>query len=98
MLQDKAVRFGVMGTVVTALCCFTPLLVLLLTGVGIGWAIGYLDYVLLPALISFVGLTVYALHRRPRIDLPTASHRDPETDGATPASVQKLTSPQGDEL
>jgi membrane protein implicated in regulation of membrane protease activity len=66
MWRDRTVRFGVIGTVVTALCCFTPLLVLLLTGVGIGWAIGYLDYVLLPALIFFAGLTVYAVWRRQR--------------------------------
>ncbi|RIK36798.1 MAG: mercury resistance system transport protein MerF [Chloroflexi bacterium] len=66
MLQDKTVRFGVIGTVIVALCCFTPLLVLLLIGVGIGWMIGYLDYVLLPALFFFVALTVYALWKRSR--------------------------------
>jgi mercuric ion transport protein len=96
VLQDKTLRFGVIGTVVAALCCFTPLLVLLLTGVGIGWAIGYVDYVLLPALFVFVGLTGYALWKRPRA-LPTAPRSHPATDCACPPPVPKPASPQGNE-
>lgn len=66
MLRDKNVRIGLVGTVIVALCCFTPVLTLLLIGVGIGWAVGYLDYVLLPTLFFFVGLTVYASWKRSR--------------------------------
>lgn len=66
MWRDRAVRFGVIGAVITALCCFTPILVILLTAVGIGWVVGYLDYVLLPALFLFIGLTIYAVWRRQR--------------------------------
>ena len=55
---------GIIGTVVAALCCFTPLLVVLAGVVGVSAIIGYLDYVLLPALIFFIGLTVYALWQR----------------------------------
>ena len=55
---------GIIGTVFAALCCFTPLLVILAGVVGLSAVIGYLDYVLLPALIFFIGLTVYALWRR----------------------------------
>ncbi len=55
---------GIVGTVLAALCCFTPVLVVLLAGVGLSGAIGYLDLVLLPALAIFAGITVYALWRR----------------------------------
>ncbi len=55
---------GLIGTAIVALCCFTPVLVLLAGVVGAAAIVGYLDYVLLPALIFFVGLTVYAARRR----------------------------------
>jgi mercuric ion transport protein len=57
-------RLGIIGTVVTALCCFTPVLVVFLGAVGLSVAIGWLDYLLLPALVLFLGLTVCALWRR----------------------------------
>lgn len=57
---------GIAGTVVTALCCFTPILVVLLGAVGLSAWLGWLDYVLFPALAFFVALTVYALWRRQR--------------------------------
>lgn len=67
MFSDKKVlRFGVIGTVITALCCFTPILVILFATVGLSRAVGYLDYVLLPALFVFIGLTIYALWRGQR--------------------------------
>ena len=56
-------RFGIVGTVIAALCCFTPVLVVLFGAVGLSWLIGYLDYVLFPALIIFVGITLYAIWR-----------------------------------
>ena len=66
-MNDKALlTTGIVGTVLAALCCFTPVLVVLLTGVGLAAAIGYLDLILLPALAIFVGITVYALWRRKR--------------------------------
>ncbi len=66
-MKDKTLlTTGIVGTVLAALCCFTPVLVVLLTGVGLAAAIGYLDFVLLPTLAVFVGITVYALWRRKR--------------------------------
>jgi mercuric ion transport protein len=59
-------RTGVIGSVVLALCCFTPVLVVLLGIVGLSALTGWLDLVLLPALAVFVGLTVYAVWRRQR--------------------------------
>lgn len=55
---------GVIGTVVTALCCFTPILAILLGVVGVSFLVGWLDVVLLPALAIFVAITAYALIRR----------------------------------
>jgi mercuric ion transport protein len=55
---------GLMGSVIVALCCFTPVLVVLASVVGVSAIVGYLDYVLLPALLFFVGLAVYAIRRR----------------------------------
>ncbi len=64
-MSNKALlATGIGGTVVAALCCFTPLLVVLLGAVGLSAVIGYLDVVLLPALAIFVGITLYALWRR----------------------------------
>jgi mercuric ion transport protein len=54
-------RIGIVGVVVSALCCFTPVLVVLLGFLGVAAWIGYLDYVLMPALLFFLVLTVYAL-------------------------------------
>ena len=63
-MRDKLLLMGIVGTVVAALCCFTPVLVVLLGAVGLSALLGVLDYVLVPALIFFVGLTAYALIRR----------------------------------
>jgi len=59
-------RVGIIGSIIAALCCFTPVLVVLLGVVGVSWLAGYLDYVLLPVLIFFLGLTAYALRQRQR--------------------------------
>ncbi|MFQ5565123.1 MAG: mercury resistance system transport protein MerF [Paracoccaceae bacterium] len=63
MNDKKLLKFGIVGTVVAALCCFTPVLVIVFGVVGLSAAVGYLDYVLFPALAIFVVLTVYALWR-----------------------------------
>ena len=55
---------GLVGTFIAALCCFTPILVVLAGIVGLSTIVGYLDYVLLPALVFFIGLVAYALWRR----------------------------------
>ncbi len=56
-------RTGLFGTAVTAVCCFTPALVLLLGAVGLSAWLGWIDYVLWPALLFFMGLSVYAFRR-----------------------------------
>jgi hypothetical protein len=61
-------RVGVIGTALVALCCFTPVLFILLGVVGLSALTGYLDYVLLPALAIFIGLTIYAIQRKRQAD------------------------------
>jgi mercuric ion transport protein len=66
LTDRKLLKVGIVGSVITALCCFTPVLVILLGLVGLSALGGWLDYVLLPALAAFVGITIYALWRRGR--------------------------------
>ena len=51
------------GTAAVALCCFTPVLVLLLAAVGLSAFTRYLDFVLLPALVIF-GLLALVSYRK----------------------------------
>ena len=64
--NDRLLKYGLIGTVLVALCCFTPILVILLGAVGLSALMGWLDIVLLPALALFVGITLYALWQRQR--------------------------------
>ena len=66
MTNRALLRTGIIGTVIAALCCFTPILVILLGAVGLSAMLGWLDYVLLPTLAVFIGITIYALVRRSR--------------------------------
>lgn len=61
--DQKLLCTGVTGSVIAAICCFTPVLVILFGAIGLSWTVGYLDYVLLPALAIFLGLSVYAAGR-----------------------------------
>lgn len=65
---EKWFRVGVAGSLLVALCCFTPVLVILFAVVGLSALTGYLDVVLLPALAFFIGLAVYALWRKRKAD------------------------------
>ena len=64
MKNTTLLRTSIIGTVLVALCCFTPILVVLLGAVGLSALTGYLDVVLLPALAIFIGLTIYAFYRQ----------------------------------
>ena len=65
-MNNTLLKVGLIGAAIAALCCFTPILVLLLGVVGLSALLGMLDYVLLPALIIFVGIIVYALLQQRR--------------------------------
>jgi mercuric ion transport protein len=60
----KLLGIGVGGSTLAAVCCFTPALAVLLAAGGLSAWLGWLDYVLLPALVLFLGITAYALIRR----------------------------------
>ena len=64
MANDRLLKIGIIGTVIAALCCFTPVLVVLFGAVGLSALVGYLDLILVPALAVFVIITVIALLRR----------------------------------
>ena len=66
MTDRKLLTLGLGGSVLAALCCFTPLLVWALGALGLGALIAGLDDVLWPTLLLFAGLTVYALFRKSR--------------------------------
>jgi mercuric ion transport protein len=66
MPDRRLLGIGLLGAAVSAVCCATPTLAALLAAVGLSAAIGWLDYVLLPALAVFIGIVVYALVRRKR--------------------------------
>jgi mercuric ion transport protein len=57
-------KVGVGGAVFEALCCVTPVLVILFGVVGLSAYVGYLDYVLIPALVAFIALILYALRKK----------------------------------
>lgn len=66
MKDATILKTGIAGSVIAAICCFTPTLVILLGAVGLSAWLGWLDYVLLPTLAIFLGITVYGLWRRQR--------------------------------
>lgn len=65
-VKDRLLKVGVIGAIVAAICCFTPVLVVLFGAVGLSAVVGYLDIVLLPALAVFLVITGYALWKRSR--------------------------------
>lgn len=66
-MKDAAIlKTGIIGSVVATICCFTPVLVILFGAVGLSAWLGWIDYVLFPALAVFLGMTAYGLWRRRR--------------------------------
>ena len=66
-MNDKTLlRTGIVGSAIVALCCVTPILVVAVSAIGLAAIVGWLDFVLFPALAFFLGLTAYALIRRRR--------------------------------
>lgn len=65
-MKNKLFKMGVIGTIITALCCFTPVLVVLFGALGLAALVGYLDLVLFPLLGVFLVLLVVGLFRYKR--------------------------------
>ena len=66
MDRHSLLRTGIIGSAVTAICCFTAVLVLLFTALGVSAALGWIDWILLPALAIFLAMTAYAIWLRRR--------------------------------
>ena len=81
MDNNKLLRTGLIGSVIVALCCFTPVLVILLGVVGLSALTGYLDYVLFPALILFLGIAGYAACRKHQSQQNSACCKTGHEDG-----------------
>ena len=63
-MEDRTLlKTGIIGSVISAVCCFTPLLVVGLGVIGLSAWLAWLDYLLLPSLGVFLGLTGFALWR-----------------------------------
>jgi len=60
-MNKQLFKVGIIGSVIAALCCFTPILVILFAALGISALVGYLDYVLFPLLGLFLIVVVVAL-------------------------------------
>ena len=64
MNENRLLKTGIIGSVIVALCCVTPVLVLLFGVLGLSALVDGLDFVLLPALAVFLAITGYALWKR----------------------------------
>lgn len=60
MTSLQRLKIGIIGSLLAALCCFTPLLVMLLGAVGLAAWIEHVDAVLMPSLVFFLLWTAYA--------------------------------------
>ncbi|MEW6683243.1 MAG: mercury resistance system transport protein MerF [Nitrospirota bacterium] len=79
--SSRLLKTGAVGSTIAAVCCFTPILVVLLGALGLGAIAGYLDYVLLPVLGLCLAILAYGLYLRRRERAaccpPQANHREP---------------------
>jgi mercuric ion transport protein len=62
-LSKKRLYTAIGGTLLVALCCFTPILVITLGAVGLSTVTPYLDYVLLPALLVMITVVIISYLR-----------------------------------
>ena len=53
-MNKKILKIGIVGTLLTSLCCFTPFLIIILTFLGIASWLAWLDFILLPLLAFHV--------------------------------------------
>ena len=64
MNGDALLKKGLTGSAIAALCCFTPVLVILFGFAGLSAIVGWLDYALFPMLFASMGVVAYALYLR----------------------------------
>ena len=64
MNNKSLFRIGIIGTALAALCCLTPVLVVVLTTLGMASLIQRLDPILIPVMVSFAAFTFWAYSRQ----------------------------------
>lgn len=64
MCDRTLITTGIVGAVVAATCCFTPILAIVFGAVGLTAWMAKADYVLIPALVVCLGLTGFGLYRK----------------------------------
>lgn len=64
MSSHALFRTGIVGTVVAALCCATPILGIALGAIGLSALAAKADYVLIPILVASLVLVGIGLYRR----------------------------------
>ena len=64
--NTKLIGTGVAGALLSMLCCFTPVLVIMLSALGLTAFVAKLDYVLVPVFMTSIALVIFALVRRRR--------------------------------
>ncbi len=74
--SKKGMSAALAGTVLVALCCFTPILVIILGAIGLSAFTPYLDFVLLPALCIMIALSVVSFLRWRKFVANNSSHKD----------------------
>ncbi len=62
MKEKKIFKVGLIGSVIAAICCFTPVLVILFGVLGLSAFVYVLDVVLIPMLVIFLGVTAYGVY------------------------------------
>jgi len=62
----KLIGTGVAGAVLSMMCCFTPVLAIVLGALGLTAFVAKLDYVLIPVFVASIALVLFALIRRRR--------------------------------
>lgn len=64
MKDNSLLRTGITGTALAAVCCFTPLLVVVFAFAGASAWLGWIDYALFPVMFASMGLIAQALYLR----------------------------------
>jgi mercuric ion transport protein len=64
-MNDRSlITTGAIGAVLAAICCATPLLAVVLGGIGLSAWLAKTDYVVMPVLLLGVALVAFGLYRR----------------------------------
>ena len=62
MKEKTYFKTGIVGALVSAVCCFTSLTVILLGALGLSAWLGWVDYVLFPIMFASLGIVANALY------------------------------------